>query len=353
MYTFCEKFGPQNWWRWKANQLVDELVQQAANHQRDHNWEQKVIIQDEVTLRINAFLADRVQQLFQYGTGEGPLVSFQEKPEAQGQPDQGGKKKPGPKVKQSLKTKGRRTKTGEKPVKTQSSEGPNKRQQLEALLAGQKSELGHEWRAGHRSRDNLCVNCTKCGHFIEQVDSKAIFAKKIGHTCKWMEPSAPGMGEHASHKMVNVGKMWLCCRCGVRQWIGKGELFPSLARQCRQVYLGTDPEILQCIQKFVPSKSGFFKVSQQGAKPASQANEKITQESPATEHGKNLTSDGDAGDEAGGFSAGDGVVPNQTTSDNAVPKTKGDKPQSQNPAPSEDACFGPKPGTNRPRFPEQ
>ena len=150
--TFCEKFGPQNWWRWKANQLVDELVQHAANHQRDHNWEQKVIIQDEVTLRINAFLADRVQKLFQYGTGEGPLVSFQEKPEAQGQPNPGGKKKPGPKVKQSLKTKGRRTKTGEKPVKTPSSEGPNKRQQLEALLAGQKSELGHDWRAGHRSR---------------------------------------------------------------------------------------------------------------------------------------------------------------------------------------------------------
>ena len=85
--TFCEKFGPQNWWRWKANQLVDELVQKAANQQRDHNWEQKVIIQDEVVLRVNAFLADRVQKLFRYGTGEGPLVSFPEKTEVQGQPN--------------------------------------------------------------------------------------------------------------------------------------------------------------------------------------------------------------------------------------------------------------------------
>ena len=149
------------------------------------------------------------------------------------------------------------------------------------------------------------------------------------------------MGEHAPHKMVNAGKMWLCCRCGVRQWIGRGELFPSLAKQCRQVYLGIDPEILQCIQKFAPSKAGFFKVSQQGPKPASQAKETITQGSPATEHGKTLTSDGDAGAEVGAGSADGGVVPNQSTSDKAEPKTKGDKPKAKNQPPQRSLALAP------------
>ena len=88
-------------------------------------------------------------------------------------------------------------------------------------------------------------------------------------------------------------------------------------------------------------RQGFFKVSQQGSKPASQANEKITQESPATEQGKNLTSDGDAGDEAGGFSTGDGVVPNQNTSDKAVPKTKGDKPKAKTQPPQRTLVLAP------------
>ena len=325
--NFQEKFGQQNWWRWKANQVVDELVQKVANQHRDLNWEQQVIIQDEVVMRVNAFLADRVQRLFLYPASDGPLVSFPDKTNDQDQLSPAGKKKPGPKAKQILKTKGRKDKAGGKPVKAPTSEGPNKRQQLEALLAGQGPDLGHDWQAGHRSRDNLCVKCARCGHFIEQVESKAIFAKKITHTCQWMEPSAPGLGEHASHKMVNAGRMWLCCRCGVRQWISRSELFPSLAKQCRQVYLGTDPDILQCIQKFAPSKAGFFKPSLPVPGPAPQTNEAAKQASHTEKSGKNLTSDGDDVDKAGGLSAGGGVASNQGTSAKTKSGTKGGEPR--------------------------
>ena len=84
-------------------------------------------------------------------------------------------------------------------------------------------------------------------------------SKKVRHPCQWREPSAPMMGEHSSHKMVNAGKMWLCCRCGIRQWIGRVDLFPSLGKQCRQVYTGNDQWIVNCIKKFAPQKAGFFK----------------------------------------------------------------------------------------------
>ena len=127
--------------------------------------------------------------------------------------------------------------------------------------------------------------------------------------------------------MVNAGRMWLCCRCGVRQWISRSELFPSLAKQCRQVYLGTDPDILQCIQKFAPSKAGFFKPSQPIPKPAPQTNEAAKQASHAEKRGRILTSDGDDDDEAGVPAAGGGVVSNKGTSANTKSGTKGGEPR--------------------------
>ena len=39
-------------------------------------WEQRRLIQDEAVIKINLFLASRVEQLFQYDKDEGPLVVF-------------------------------------------------------------------------------------------------------------------------------------------------------------------------------------------------------------------------------------------------------------------------------------
>ena len=183
---------------------------------RDPAWEQSVLNKDAAAVQINLFLASRVQQLFQYDKDEGPIVIFPENQKEEAEKPSKERKKPGPKVKQTgLTTKGRKAKPGAKPGAASQATEPNKRQQLEALLAGRGPDLGHRWVEGHRSRDNLCVNCSTCGHFIEQVDTKDIFSKKVRHPCQWREPSAPMMGEHSSHKMVNAGKMWLCCVAGV------------------------------------------------------------------------------------------------------------------------------------------
>ena len=313
--TFREKFGAQNWWRWQANQNVDKLVQDAANQRRDPAWEQSVLNQDAAAVQINLFLASRVQQLFQYDKDEGPIVIFPENQKEEAQKPSKERKKPGPKVKQrGLTTKGRKAQPGAKPGAASQATEPNKRQQLEALLAGRGPDLGHSWVEGHRSRDNLCVNCSTCGHFIEQVDSKDIFSKKVRHPCQWREPSAPMMGEHSSHKMVNAGKMWLCCRCGLRQWIGRVDLFPSLAKQCRQVYTGNDQWKVNCIKKFAPQKGRFFKAPDKAQAKATRPSSQSCLVVPQPQTGEKHRDDGGVDDVTGDAKGtGVGVSPNQST----------------------------------------
>ena len=130
---------------------------------------------------------------------------------------------------------------------------------MEALLDGTGPDTGHTWVEGHRSRDNLCVRCSTCGFFVEQVDSKVSFAKKKCVTLvSGGNHRLPLWGNTSPTKMVNGGKMWLCCRCGLRQWVGMEQLASGLAKPCRQVYTGKDQWIVACIKKFAPKKEGFF-----------------------------------------------------------------------------------------------
>ena len=260
--AFEGKFGAENWWRWQANQEVDRLVQDAANQRRDLEWEQRVLIKDEAVVQINLLLASRAQHIFQSDKDEGPQVVFPAELQDGNSQAPGEKRKSGPKAKQhGVPGKRRMPKVGDKPAQEKAKPRagePNKRQQLEALLAGTGPDTGHTWVEGHRSRDNLCIRCSTCGFFVEQVDSKVSFDKKVRHTCEWREPSAPQMGEHPSHQMINGGRMWLCRRCGLRQWVGMVQLASGLAKQCKQIYTGKDQWIVGCIKKSAPKKEGFF-----------------------------------------------------------------------------------------------
>ena len=104
---------------------------------RDPAWEQSVLNKDAAAVQINLFLASRVQQLFQYDKDEGPIVIFPENQKEEAQKPSKERKKPGPKVKQ--------TGPGAKPGAASQATEPNKRQQLEALLAGRGPDLGHSW----------------------------------------------------------------------------------------------------------------------------------------------------------------------------------------------------------------
>ena len=122
------------------------------------------------------------------------------------------------------------------------------------------------------------------------------------------------MGEHSSHKMVNAGKMWLCCRCGIRQWIGRVDLFPSLAKQCRQVYTGNDQWIVNCIKKFAPQKAGFFKAPDKAQAKATSPSSQSCLVVPQPQTGEKHRDDGGVDDVIGDAKdTGVGVSPNQST----------------------------------------
>ena len=334
--------------------------------------------------RVNNLLARRAEELLQADSSQGPQIIF---PDRLSQEETKPLKKTtkGPKQTKIIKfsSKARPKTQAPGPGDTK----PNKRRQMEAMLDGASPNLGHTWVVGHKSRDQLTIKCSTCGLYVEQTEPVKVFDKKANHHCLFQGPPFP-LPAHGSHRIVNGGRAWPCTKCGLKQWVNQDTLSGALSKECRQRYQGKDPwvkgiiqkeapktsffqprvassvfpkpqavapaqprssgvdtsthpEILQCIQKFAPSKAGFFKVSQQGPKPASQAKETITQGSPATEHDKTLTSDGDAGDEVSAGSAGGGVVPNQSTSDKAEPKTKGDKPKAKNQPPQRSLALAP------------
>ena len=332
---FACKFGEAALWRWRSNQLVDELVQTKANECRDMKWEQKVLIGDEVVIRVNNLLARRAEELLQADSSQGPQITF---PDRLSQNEEAPLKKmtKGPRQAKIIKFSSKaRTKTqAHGPGDTK----PNKRRQMEAMLEGASPNLGHTWVVGHRSRDQLTIKCSTCGLYVEQTEPVQVFDKKASHHCLFQGPPFP-LPAHGSHKIVNGGRAWLCTKCGLKQWVNQDTLSGALSKECRQRCQGKDPWVKGIIQKAVP-KTSFFQPrgapsvspEHQALAPAQprssgvlQAAASSTQGRHAGEHEHTLASDGDAGDDVGEGLAGGGVVPNQRTSDKAEPKTKGDK----------------------------
>ena len=118
-------------------------------------------------IKINLFLASRVEQLFQYDKDEGPLVVFPAEKGTAPQPTTKERKEQQPKAKQTrFTTKGRKVKPGAQP-------GEPSTQQTEAArsLTGWGSpDLGHAWVKGHQSKDQLTIRCQTCGLYMEQTE---------------------------------------------------------------------------------------------------------------------------------------------------------------------------------------
>ena len=250
---FACKFGEAALWRWRSNQLVDDLVQNQANSRRDMQWEQKVLIGDEVVIRVNNVLARRAEELLQADPSQGPQIIFPERLSHEEEAP-AKKKLKGPRqakiIKFSSKT---RTKTQAKgPGDTK----PNKRRQMEAMLEGASPNLGHTWVVGHRSRDQLTIKCSTCGLYVEQTEPVQVFDKKASHHCLFQGPPFP-LRAHGSHRIVNGGRAWLCTKCGLKQWVNQDKLSGALSKECRQRYQGKDPWVKEVIQKAVP-KTSFF-----------------------------------------------------------------------------------------------
>ena len=322
---FACKFGEAALWRWRSNQLVDDLVQNQANSRRDMKWEQKVLIGDEVAIRVNNLLARRAEELLQADSSQGPQIIFPERLSQDG--DKPARKNlKGPRqakiIKFSSKTRTKTQALGPGDTK------PNKRRQMEAMLEGASPNLGHTWVVGHRSRDQLTIKCSTCGLCVEQTEPVQVFDRKASHHCLFQGPPFP-LPAHGSHRIVNGGRAWLCTKCGLKQWVNQENLSGALSKECRQRYQGKDPWVTSFFQPrgapSVPPEPQARAPAHSGSSWVLQAAESSNQGSHAVVHASTLTSDGDAGDDVGEDVAGGGVVPNQSTSDKATPKNKGGK----------------------------
>ena len=250
---FACKFGEASLWRWRSNQLVDQLVQARANGCRDMDWEQKILIRDEVVIRVNNLLARRAEELLQADSSQGPQITFPGRlPSEKGKPLKMAKK--GPKQTKIIKFRSNaRTKNQ---VSGPGDNKPNKRRQMEAMLAGTSPNLGHTWVVGHKSRDQLTIKCSTCGLYVEQTEPVKVFDKKANHHCLFQGPPFP-LPAHGSHRIVNGGKAWLCTKCGLKQWVNQDNLSGALSKECRQRYQGKDPWVKGIIQQEAPKKSFF------------------------------------------------------------------------------------------------
>ncbi|CAE7419135.1 unnamed protein product, partial [Symbiodinium sp. CCMP2456] len=168
---YSAKFGADSLWRWQANAEVDRLVQNRANERRDLAWEQGVLIKDEVVIRVNALLAQRTAEMFQYDQHEGPQVVYPDSNDGNKPPQT--KPRKGPKQTKLIKAK--------KQDKRKTQEAPpgdgklNKRRQMEAMLEGASPALGHTWVVGHQSIHQLTIKCSTCGLYVEQTEPVTTF----------------------------------------------------------------------------------------------------------------------------------------------------------------------------------
>ncbi|CAE7504945.1 unnamed protein product [Symbiodinium natans] len=71
---FRAKFGANQLWRRRANEIVDQLVGTAAEARRDLNFESQIKKRDAVAIQVNSLLAKRAAALLSYDKDQGPLV---------------------------------------------------------------------------------------------------------------------------------------------------------------------------------------------------------------------------------------------------------------------------------------
>ena len=211
---FRAKFGANQLWRRRANEIVDQLVGTAAEARRDLNFESQIKKRDAVAIQVNTLLAKRAAALLSYDKDQGPLV----------QPD---------KEQRKLRQKPRVRDSGVlKNSKLPKIKGPNKREQIEGLLAGTQN-LGHTWVEGCRLPSNLSARCSRCELYIQQTEPLPTFSLKIKHPCLGVQADPPPWDPHPDHVWVNLGKSWVCSKCDKMVKVGVRKIPTWIVAPCR------------------------------------------------------------------------------------------------------------------------
>ena len=61
--------------------------------------------------------------------------------------------------------------------------GPNKRQRLLAATQGANAHTGHNWVVTTAAK-NMCIKCTECSLYAQQIDPDEVVAFVLNHPCK-------------------------------------------------------------------------------------------------------------------------------------------------------------------------
>ena len=109
----------------------------------------------------------------------------------------------------------------------------NKKQILLSLVDGAGDVRGHRFATTRDTYNNMQIKCEDCGLWIQQVDPKPVFNRKVANYCKNHPLSSPSADWcwHASHNMCNAGFRWKCTRCQGVQAVG-GLTPATLERVC-------------------------------------------------------------------------------------------------------------------------
>ena len=192
---FVTQFPKLPKWRHAANQEVDALVQKMANKRRPPTAAMDLKRRDAVANRVNVLLQDRMLAMFNYDKDQGPQVEFR---------NQRSRKQGGSAVKGVRPS----------PAFAKANEStPNKRRTLEALVRGEQNK-GHVWEQGSTAA-NMTIRCKKCGLFIQQGKNPKLFEIKLNQGCIGTAVSPPGVEVHPTHRVLNLGKEWVCTTCGL------------------------------------------------------------------------------------------------------------------------------------------
>ena len=255
---FRDKVGPNQDWRRVINAEMDQLVGDRALSLLPAGCQAALEKRDALATSVACFLGRRMQALWSYDKDQGPQVLFPRTPKTAESTETSGSSA----NRSTFQKKRRSTNAGKTPPKNGgiaslvqapsvphdqedggqpdlNSPGPgdhgarsseqnpprtepvaNKKQILLSLVDGSGDARGHRFATTRATSNNLQIKCEDCGLWIQQIDSKSVFNRKVANYCKNHPLSAPSAdwSWHASHNMCNEGFRWKCTGfklCGV------------------------------------------------------------------------------------------------------------------------------------------
>jgi hypothetical protein len=184
-------------WRRQLNHEPDQVCGSLAAELHDSQLKRRIQRVDRCAVAVSLFLAERIQLLCQASEKERALFRRARKKAPPGQ-----------------------------------EAVLNKKARLLALVAGTGETHGHLWAVASQSGNNLCLACSRCRLWIQQVYAPETFDRLLRQECAGRGSYPEPWQIHSSHRMGNLGVKWQCQKCGAAQRPAAVTTNPKLSRPC-------------------------------------------------------------------------------------------------------------------------